>query len=527
LTSTSSVGTVQWQSSSDNGVMVPFSNIVGATGTTYTTDALTAATYYRVVVTAGVCGSATSASVVVNVSGTADAGSIPEGDITICKGSAAPLTLTGNGSGVIAWYRSVNATSITPTWTLVSGQITTTLTSGLLLVTTWYKARVTNGSCIDETPVVKVTVNPTSVVKTIAGTGTICSGSSRLLTLGTGSIGTLQWQSSTDNGVLVPFANIDDAILSTYSASPTATTWYRVVATSGVCSSVTSAAVVITVNQPASVGIITASIPTLCTGSGTSITLDTAQGTIAWQRATVTNGIPGLFATISGTTATLTTGSLTASRAYRAVVTSGVCTLKATSNSAIVTVIPAAKVAAISGFNTATTKACVGFPKTLTLSTGYIGTIEWLSSPTQTGTYTVIPGETATTYVYTPSIAGVQYFKVRTTSSPCSAQAITATGVAIFADTTNCTRQAGAIESDDFEVIAYPNPLTSVFNIEVRSSTKGDTTEIQVYDMTGRLIESRQEQSNSIALGSNYPSGVYNVIVNQGTKVKALRVVKK
>jgi hypothetical protein len=66
-------------------------------------------------------------------------------------------------------------------------------------------------------------------------------------------------------------------------------------------------------------------------------------------------------------------------------------------------------------------------------------------------TYTV--GSGSTTYVYTPSVAGVQYFIVRTTSSPCSAQAITATGVAVFADTTNCTRQA-AIVSDEFEVIA-------------------------------------------------------------------------
>ena len=297
-------------------------------------------------------------------------------------------------------------------------------------------------------------------------------------------------------------------------------------ATNGVCSSVTSAAIIVRVDQPASVGTITASTPTLCTGSGTSITLDTAQGTIAWQRATVTNGIPDTFAGVSGTTSTLTTGILSSSRAYRAIVTSGVCTLKATSNIAIVTVIPAAKVAAITGFNTATTKACVGSPKTLTLSTGYIGTIEWLSSPTLTGTYTVIPFATASTYVYTPLANGVMYFKVRMTNSPCSAQAITATGIAVFADTTNCTRQA-AIGSDKFEVIAYPNPSTSVFNIEVRSSIKGEITGIQVYDMTGRLIESRQEQSNSIELGSNYPSGTYNVIVNQGTKVKTLRVIKK
>jgi len=67
-----------------------------------------------------------------------------------------------------------------------------------------------------------------------------------------------------------------------------------------------------------------------------------------------------------------------------------------------------------------------------------------------------------------------------------------------------------------------------VFTLEVQSSGKGKAiTGVQVYDMTGRLIEQRQVESNSVEIGNNYPTGVYNVIVNQAENTKTLRVIKK
>ncbi len=80
--------------------------------------------------------------------------------------------------------------------------------------------------------------------------------------------------------------------------------------------------------------------------------------------------------------------------------------------------------------------------------------------------------------------------------------------------------------SNDFKVIAYPNPSFDLFNIEVNSSGEGVTTEVQVYDMTGRLVENRKAKSATIQVGSDLSSGVYNVIVNQGNQVKTIRVIK-
>ena len=80
--------------------------------------------------------------------------------------------------------------------------------------------------------------------------------------------------------------------------------------------------------------------------------------------------------------------------------------------------------------------------------------------------------------------------------------------------------------STDFKVIAYPNPSTSVFNLEIESSKVGVKT-IQVYDMQGRMIENKQVNTNEVSIGSNYPSGVYNVIATQDANIKTLRLIKE
>ena len=48
--------------------------------------------------------------------------------------------------------------------------------------------------------------------------------------------------------------------------------------------------------------------------------------------------------------------------------------------------------------------------------------------------------------------------------------------------------------------------------------------------MTGKLIEERELNSGEISelkIGAGYPSGIYNVVVNQGGEVKTTRVIKR
>ena len=83
--------------------------------------------------------------------------------------------------------------------------------------------------------------------------------------------------------------------------------------------------------------------------------------------------------------------------------------------------------------------------------------------------------------------------------------------------------------SETFKAVAYPNPFASAFAIDVTSSATAPV-QLKVYDMTGRMIESRNVNTsdlNTLQVGDRYPSGVYNVIVTQGANVETLRVIKR
>ncbi|WP_264510260.1 T9SS type A sorting domain-containing protein [Flavobacterium sp. N1719] len=86
-----------------------------------------------------------------------------------------------------------------------------------------------------------------------------------------------------------------------------------------------------------------------------------------------------------------------------------------------------------------------------------------------------------------------------------------------------------AAEVISFEATVYPNPFAENFYFKVNSGSTADYT-IQVYDMLGKMVESKTVSSDSVEsteVGANFPGGVYNVIVTQGENIKTLRVIKR
>jgi uncharacterized protein YjiK len=80
-----------------------------------------------------------------------------------------------------------------------------------------------------------------------------------------------------------------------------------------------------------------------------------------------------------------------------------------------------------------------------------------------------------------------------------------------------------------FNVIAYPNPFDSGFQLDFKT-TSNDEVNMKVYDMNGKLVEVRKldaTESKSLNTGNNYTSGIYNVILTQGQNTKTVRVIKK
>ena len=94
---------------------------------------------------------------------------------------------------------------------------------------------------------------------------------------------------------------------------------------------------------------------------------------------------------------------------------------------------------------------------------------------------------------------------------------------------TRSLEEANAAVGVNFNAMVYPNPFAENFYFKVTSASTADYT-IQVYDMLGKLVESKTVSADSIEsteVGANFPAGVYNVIVTQGENTKALRVIKR
>lgn len=82
---------------------------------------------------------------------------------------------------------------------------------------------------------------------------------------------------------------------------------------------------------------------------------------------------------------------------------------------------------------------------------------------------------------------------------------------------------------DVFEVSGIPNPFSENFKLNVTSSSV-EPVSISVYDMLGKLIETKEVSTNDLEnfeAGANYPNGVYNIIVSQGDNVKSVRMIKR
>ncbi|CAN0508921.1 unnamed protein product, partial [Discosporangium mesarthrocarpum] len=124
--------TYQWQISTDG---TSFSDISGATDATYTTEALTATTYYQVVVSASAsgCDDATSAiatvTVIPDIVITAD-----PSDDTICEGGTSSLSVSitgGAGTVTYQWQISTDGTNFSD----ISGATDATYTTEALTAT--------------------------------------------------------------------------------------------------------------------------------------------------------------------------------------------------------------------------------------------------------------------------------------------------------------------------------------------------------------------------------------------------------
>jgi uncharacterized protein YjiK/2',3'-cyclic-nucleotide 2'-phosphodiesterase (5'-nucleotidase family) len=481
-----SVGNIQWQSSTDGTNFTNFGSLIQQSALsavnlamTMSSGNLTQDTWFRVVATNGVCNSATSAAIKITVSTTPTAGTISGGNVTVCAPLVAPSTSVFDTSG------SALTTSITNSTTLsLTGNSSTSIV--------WQRS--TNVENLTNAPTVWSTVTNRDVTTATAAfySG---AGTSELV------VGNL-----------------------------TADTWFRAKVTNGACVSYTDA-VKISISKSAKAGTVTAPT-TVCSGGSITFTSAAYTGSaIAWQVSTssATTG----FETVAGANGlTFTMDNVTlvqpGQKFYvRSVVTSGDCTLARSSVKTVTMdrVAVATTITGNAGVTTALTAICTTATKTLTLGSGYFGTIQWQKSTTSaTEGFEDIAGATARTYAASSTTEGNVWFRVKMSSGLCSV--VYSTSVNVWFKSCNTRQEA---PSTTFAVKGYPNPYNTNFTLSL--DTPSDAmVYVSVYDMTGKLIENREVMPSileDVQLGSNWSSGVYNVIVAQGEEIKSLRVIKK
>ncbi len=79
--------------------------------------------------------------------------------------------------------------------------------------------------------------------------------------------------------------------------------------------------------------------------------------------------------------------------------------------------------------------------------------------------------------------------------------------------------------AEEFFVYAYPNPFSNGFSLEIISPSD-ETVHVNVYDLTGRIVEAYHDASKQNVFGEKLGFGIYFAEIIQGEKHEMLRIVK-
>lgn len=418
LTLSGSVGTiVNWESSSDAGATW---TTIANTTTSQTYTNLTDTTWFRVIVSSGLCGNDTSSIGVITVIPSSSGGVLSMDDTVCASSNLGTLTLSGYTGVIQHWESSVDGGL---TWlTLANSSASQSYLN--LTTSTSYRVIVLSGSCGTATSnTVTITVDPVAVGGTLNGSTVVCdtinSGTLNLV----GSVGTiLNWESSTDAGTT--WTTIANTTTSLAYTNLTDTTWFRVIVASGLCGNDTSSVAVITVN-PATVGGIVSANDTVCAGAnGGVLHLTGYTGAIqGWEQST--DGGSNWIA-FTNTTDSLVYTNLTTTTLYHVIVKSGICNAVASAADTI-TVNSLSNAGTLSG----SIPGCEGSNSGTLVASGYNGTINsWLSSIDGGLTWTSIANTTAS-QAYLNLVDTTQYVVV-VQSGVCPADTSSATTVIVY-----------------------------------------------------------------------------------------------
>ena len=246
LTLYNSEGTIQWQKAAE--IAGRFENITSANKVIYTASAANSlpTTYYRALVSSGVCISVTTDPVAITFDPTPVYKTI-SGASPACIGGSKVLVYGTGSVGVILWQSST--TGNLDDFYDIDGETKETFTATDLQEATWFRVMNTSGEvCAPAySPAVKVVVENSTAGKIEGGNSIISKNSNAIELTLKDYTGAIQWQKAASlTGV---FTNIPLSTSSTYiTTGLTETTYFRTLVSNGDCSAVASDPVVVNVD---------------------------------------------------------------------------------------------------------------------------------------------------------------------------------------------------------------------------------------------------------------------------------------
>ena len=239
-------GSIQWQSSTNNST---FTDISGANAATYIASNLTATTYYKAVVTSGVCSSSESVVATITVSPSSVAGSI-SGATSVCSGTNSTTLSLSENTGLIQWQSSPDNV----TFTTIIGATSATYTATNLTTTKYYRAAVTKSVCsVVNSAAVAITVNPIPVADAGPASTIICGGTA-FRAAANAQNGTVTWSNVIGTGTFADATIANAVYIPSASDIANGSVTLRMTVTGSLLGCSTNTAtdtIVVTINSPA------------------------------------------------------------------------------------------------------------------------------------------------------------------------------------------------------------------------------------------------------------------------------------
>jgi hypothetical protein len=498
--------------------------------TSYSSGALTQTTWFKRVVSSGVCSSDSTPALAVTITNPI-ANNTVNGSQTICAGSSqntlAGTTATG-GDGSNYTYKWISSTTDSVSgFDIASGTSSNLNYNPAITQNTWFRRVVISGACANDTSyaLTLLITQPIATNGMSNGTQTICSGSLPTAITGLAAAGgdgvnyIYKWLSSTTSSTAG--FTVASGTSNTQSYTPgalTQTTWYKRVVSSGYCAADTTGAIAITVTNAVTNNTVS-SAQIICSGAVPNALTGTLPAggngssySYSWLSST-TSATTG-FTVASGTNNTFgyTPAALTQNTWYKRVVSSGVCV--ADTSSAIAITITNT----ITNNNgSATSPMCSGSSTTVTGSTATGGdgvnyTYSWLSSLTGPSTgFTVASGTNNKDYT-TGALFSNMWFKRVVTSGACAKD----TSVAIAITVNPVGTWTGATNSAWGTISNWSCPAvpTSGSSVTVLSSA----TNMPVITDARQVLNLNIQAGASLTLNNTASRlDIFGIIVNAGT----------